>query len=175
MPTPQLLRALPSVDALLRADGAEALAERAGRTRLTELARAVTEELRAELRSTATDVLDGGANGDGAALNSEGGVSRESLLAEALRRLGLAVEREGAAGLRRVVNATGVVLHTNLGRAPLSDGARRAVAEEAAGYCALEYDLETGARGRRGARAERLLAELTGAEGALVVNNCAAA
>ena len=73
------------------------------------------------------------------------------------------------------MNATGVVLHTNLGRAPLSRDARRAAAEEAAGYCALEYDLDTGARGRRGSRAEQLLAELTGAEGALVVNNCAAA
>jgi L-seryl-tRNA(Ser) seleniumtransferase len=77
--------------------------------------------------------------------------------------------------LRRVVNATGVVLHTNLGRAPLSAAARERVAREAAGYCTLEYDTETGARGRRGARAEALLAELTGAEDALVVNNCAAA
>jgi len=57
----------------------------------------------------------------------------------------------------------------------LSKEARRAVAEEAAGYCTLEYDLETGARGRRGRRVEELLAELTGAEAALVVNNCAAA
>jgi L-seryl-tRNA(Ser) seleniumtransferase len=183
MPTPQLLRALPSVDALLRADGVGALAERAGRARLTELARAVTEELRAELQSDADGPKPVSANGDGAALKSEdnvslkseGGVTRESLLAEAVRRLSLAVEREGAAGLRRVINATGVVLHTNLGRAPLSEAARRAVAAEAAGYCALEYDLDTGARGRRGARAEQLLAELTGAEDALVVNNCAAA
>ncbi len=78
-------------------------------------------------------------------------------------------------GLRRVINATGVVIHTNLGRAPLSENARKAVVEEAAGYCNLEFDLETGKRGRRGARAENLLAEITGAESALIVNNCAAA
>src|SRR5207302_5243701 len=78
-------------------------------------------------------------------------------------------------GLRRVINATGVVLHTNLGRAPLSEAARRAIAEEAAGYCSLEYDLAKGERGRRGGRAEDLLMQLTGAEAALIVNNCAAA
>src|ERR671938_410615 len=62
-----------------------------------------------------------------------------------------------------------------LRRAPLSAAARAALMQEAAGYCTLEYDLPTGARGRRGAQAEALLAELTGAEDALVVNNCAAA
>src|SRR5205085_5602048 len=135
-----------------------ALRARLGAERLTALAREVADELRGELRSR-----DGGS------------FTREALLAEGARRLVRAAERESARGLRRVVNATGVVLHTNLGRAPLSEAARRAVAVEAAGYCTLEYDTETGARGRRGARAESLLAELTGAEDALVVNNCAAA
>jgi L-seryl-tRNA(Ser) seleniumtransferase len=73
---------------------------------------------------------------------------------------------------RAVVNATGVVLHTNLGRAPLSDAARAAVAE-AAGYATVEYDLAAGVRGRRGAAAEALLLEATGAEAALAVNNAA--
>ncbi len=73
---------------------------------------------------------------------------------------------------RAVVNATGVVLHTNLGRAPLSAAAKEAVAE-AAGYAAVAYDLAAGARGRRGAAAEALLREATGAEAALVVNNAA--
>jgi L-seryl-tRNA(Ser) seleniumtransferase len=77
--------------------------------------------------------------------------------------------------MRRVINATGVILHTNLGRAPLSDEARRAIAVDATRYCTLEYDLENGSRGRRGSRVEQLLCELTGAEAALVVNNCAAA
>jgi L-seryl-tRNA(Ser) seleniumtransferase len=76
--------------------------------------------------------------------------------------------------LRRVVNATGVVLHTNLGRAPLSQAARQAVAE-AAGYCDLEYDVVSGQRGARGARLEPLLAEAMRAPAATAVNNAAAA
>ena len=77
--------------------------------------------------------------------------------------------------LRRVLNATGVVLHTNLGRAPLAVAARAAVTAVASGYCSLEYDLETGRRGRRGAGVERWLERLTGAEASLAVNNGAAA
>jgi L-seryl-tRNA(Ser) seleniumtransferase len=157
------LRALPSVDALLRTETARALRDAVGARQLTRLARAVTDELRESLLAESADGLDNGAS------------SREALLAEAARRLERAARRESARGLRRVINATGVVLHTNLGRAPLSERARRAVFDEAARYCALEYDVETGARGRRGGRAEQLLAELTGAEAALVVNNCAAA
>jgi L-seryl-tRNA(Ser) seleniumtransferase len=160
-PAPKTLRALPSIDALLRAPEAARLRARAGAARLTTLARAVTDELRAELLAQ-----DTGTNGR---------VSRQSLLAEAVKRLTKAVEREAAYALRRVVNATGVILHTNLGRAPLSAAARRAIAEEAAGYCTLEYDLTDGTRGRRGAEVETLLTELTGAEAALAVNNCAAA
>jgi L-seryl-tRNA(Ser) seleniumtransferase len=74
-----------------------------------------------------------------------------------------------------VLNATGVVLHTNLGRAPLSERALRAVAEIAGGYSNLEYDLETGGRGRRDAHGEALLRELVGCEAAVVANNNAAA
>jgi L-seryl-tRNA(Ser) seleniumtransferase len=77
--------------------------------------------------------------------------------------------------LRRVINATGVVLHTNLGRAPLAPAAVAQVAEVAAGYSNLEYDLESGGRGSRGAHVEELLCELSGAEAALAVNNNAAA
>ena len=157
----QPLRALPSIDALLRAPAAQALRARAGAARLTTLARAVTDELRAELQAQSA-----GANG---------AVARAALLAEACARLVRAVERDEACAPRRVINATGVILHTNLGRAPLSAAARRAITEEAAGYCTLEYDLATGTRGRRGAQVETLVAELTGAEAALVVNNCAAA
>jgi len=167
MPATQLLRALPSIDALLRTREARALGERTGLARLTALARSVTDELREELQQAS-------ATASGAP-EANGRHTREALLAEAVSRLERAVARADSNGLRRVINATGVILHTNLGRAPLSPAARRAIAEEAAGYCTLEYDLETGARGRRGARAEELLAELTGAEAALVVNNCAAA
>jgi L-seryl-tRNA(Ser) seleniumtransferase len=77
--------------------------------------------------------------------------------------------------LRRVVNATGIVLHTNLGRAPLAPAAVAQVTAVAAGYSNLEYDLESGARGSRGSHVEELLRELSGAEAAFAVNNNAAA
>ncbi|HEY5045866.1 MAG TPA: L-seryl-tRNA(Sec) selenium transferase [Solirubrobacteraceae bacterium] len=77
--------------------------------------------------------------------------------------------------LTRVLNATGVIVHTNLGRAPLAPSARAAIAAAAAGYCNLEMDLASGERSRRGQRVEALLGELTGAQDALVVNNGAAA
>jgi L-seryl-tRNA(Ser) seleniumtransferase len=77
--------------------------------------------------------------------------------------------------LRRVINATGVIIHTNLGRAPLAASAREAVARVAAGYSNLELDLQCGERGSRQAHVEGLLVELTGAQAALVVNNGAGA
>ena len=159
-----LLRALPSVDALLRTETARGLRDAVGAEHLTRLARAVTEELRADMRAQAASLNDG-----------NGASTRDALLAEAARRLEQSLRRELEGGVRHVINASGVVLHTNLGRAPLSEAARQALTNEAARYCALEYDVQTGERGRRGARVEQLLAELTGAEDALVVNNCAAA
>jgi len=83
--------------------------------------------------------------------------------------------RESAFSLRPVINATGVIVHTNLGRAPLSAAAVARVLDVASGYSNLEYDLEAGARGRRDVHAERLICRLTGAEAACVVNNNAAA
>ena len=158
-----LLRALPSVDQLLRTHEALRLRGSVGNRRMTALARAITEELRLELQSHTP-------NPDSAA-----GATRDALLVEAVRRLEHACKGERSSGLGHVINATGVIIHTNLGRAPLSKSARNALINDAAGYCALEYDVTTGERGRRGARVEDLLAELTGAERALVVNNCAAA
>jgi len=159
------LRALPSVDSLLRTETARSLKPRIGADRLSSLARQITEELRRELQAIGSD---------SPAVEYEENGARDSLLREAERRLSAAHVRETAGGLRHVINATGVVLHTNLGRAPLSDAARAAVIT-AAGYCNLEYDIVSGERGRRGPRAEDLLANLAGAEAALVVNNCAAA
>ncbi|MCL2170923.1 MAG: L-seryl-tRNA(Sec) selenium transferase, partial [Defluviitaleaceae bacterium] len=78
-------------------------------------------------------------------------------------------------GILPVINATGVVLHTNLGRAPIGENIAKQTIEAAAGYCALELDLETGQRGQRGSFCEDLLIRLTGCESALVVNNNAAA
>jgi L-seryl-tRNA(Ser) seleniumtransferase len=163
----KLLRSLPSVDALLRTETARALKETVGAQHLTRLARAVTEEMRALFQAGAAAVQTAAPDG--------GDDERERLLFEATRRLERACRREASSRLQRVINCSGVILHTNLGRAPLSEAARRAVATEAARYCTLEYDLETGERGRRGARVEGLLTDLTGAEAALVVNNCAAA
>ncbi len=153
-------RNLPSVDELIRSETAARLMPDAGSARLTEIARAVAEGLRQAI-----------ANGDVA----DADLQAEFLLAEAESRLVAAWASIVRSRLTRVINATGVVIHTNLGRAPLSEAARSAIAEEAAGYASVEYDLETGKRGKRGRRVEELLCELTGAESALVVNNCAAA
>lgn len=94
---------------------------------------------------------------------------------ERLSAVGALLADWAAPRLRPVINGTGVVLHTNLGRAPLSRAAADAAAEIAAGYSNLELDLETGRRGDRSALVEDLLRRLTGAEAALVVNNNAAA
>jgi L-seryl-tRNA(Ser) seleniumtransferase len=89
--------------------------------------------------------------------------------------LQLELARVRAPRLRRVINATGVIVHTNLGRAPLAAAALEQVADAARGYSNLEYDLEAGSRGSRQAHVAELLRRLTGAEAALVVNNNAAA
>ena len=160
MPKPEKhanLRNVPSIDQLLRTDAARELRERVGIRRLTNIARGVTTEIRALVRS-----------------NQANGNDAEALLAEAIQRMQATVRSEGEAGLKQVINATGVILHTNLGRAPLSAAARTAI-DDAGRYCSLEYDLASGGRGGRGARVESLLKDLTGAEDALVVNNCAAA
>jgi len=121
---------------------------------LPSVDRLATSVARAELQARREELLDG----------AEGTVD---LVARARARL--------RPHLRRVLNATGVVVHTNLGRAPLAAEARAAVAAVADGYCNLELDLASGARGSRQAHVEELLRELTGAQAALAVNNCAAA
>ena len=138
-------RRVPSVDAVLRAAPAAA----GDRKRLA----AAIREVLADARTAGTEILD-------AATYAR------------LARDRIAIRDTPT--LRRVINATGVVLHTNLGRAPLSDAALAAI-HDASGTVSIEYDLERGTRGERHGHAARLLAEVTGAEDAVVANNGAAA
>jgi L-seryl-tRNA(Ser) seleniumtransferase len=144
-------RDLPSVNALLESEAMRPLLGRAPRSLVTAAARLALDAAR---RAPAA-----APRGDAA-------------WAEAVE--GALVERERPS-LRPLFNATGVVLHTNLGRAPLPAAALDAIREAAAGFCNLEYDLDAGARGSRYGHCVALLRELTGAEDAIVVNNCAAA
>ncbi|MGH3442977.1 MAG: L-seryl-tRNA(Sec) selenium transferase [Nitriliruptorales bacterium] len=146
------LSRIPQVDAVLRHSDAEPVIETYGRRSFTDAVRLAIDEARERAR--------------------EGGPVSEidDLITDAAGRL--ADRRSGR--LERVVNATGVVLHTNLGRAPLSAEARAAMAD-AAGYCSLELELADGERGSRTAHVGRLAADACGAEAATVVNNGAAA
>jgi L-seryl-tRNA(Ser) seleniumtransferase len=132
-----------------------------------ELVERVTAFGRGPVLGAARRVLEDGRR---AAAGGEPVPGVEELAARAAAEL----DRRWAGRTRAVVNATGVVLHTNLGRAPLSAAALAAVAE-AAGYATVEYDLAAGTRGRRGAAAEARLREATGAEAALAGNNAAGA
>jgi L-seryl-tRNA(Ser) seleniumtransferase len=123
---------------------------------LPSVDRLATAVARAELKARRRELLAGASGEDDV-----------DLVARALSRM--------APGAGRVLNATGIVLHTNLGRAPLAPEARAAIAAAATGYGALELDLLTGRRSRRGVRAEALVTALSGADDALVVNNGAAA
>jgi L-seryl-tRNA(Ser) seleniumtransferase len=149
------LRALPSVESLAARLDVDGVAH----GRAVAAARAAIAARREELSA-------GGAGG------ASGGTLAADELLDRARELLAAWE---APSLRRVLNATGVIVHTNLGRAPLAAAARAAVARVAEGYGNLELELESGARGSRHAHVEALLCELTGAEAAIVVNNCAAA
>jgi L-seryl-tRNA(Ser) seleniumtransferase len=147
-----LLRALPAVDAVLREPTAEDLIARHGRATTTAAVRDAIDAARHEILAGAEPQPPG----------------PKDVLARAARLL-------ATRGLRRVVNATGVVLHTNLGRSVLSPRALEAAVEAASHYSNLEYDLARGERGSRYDHAVPLLRTITGAEDALVVNNCAAA
>ncbi len=147
------LRQIPSVDRLLGMEAVEKLIDTFGRQAVLQALRDVLEFVRADVR--------------------EGGeVPSVVVLAERASRH---LRSELAPTLRPVINATGVIIHTNLGRAPLSRAARQAMDRVSQGYSTLEYDLEEGRRGHRTVHAERLLRRVTGAESALVVNNNAGA
>src|SRR5436190_1144366 len=146
------LRRIPSVDSLLRTDAARRACEKFGRPLVKLAVQAVLGDARSALERGVEAPDD------------------EILLARALRLTAL-----NWYGLSTVLNATGVILHTGLGRAPLPERAARAAADAARNYVDLEVDREQGIRGRRTTKAETMLVALTGAEAALVVNNNAAA
>jgi L-seryl-tRNA(Ser) seleniumtransferase len=150
-------RAIPSIERLLGSPALTPLLEREPRALVVEALQEVQATLRARL---------------GAGADPAGDVSDPSWYAE---RAAALLHRTRTPSLRSLINATGVVLHTNLGRAPLSDAALAAIAAAARGYSNLEFDLERGVRGSRYAHCVTLLMRLTGAEAALVVNNNAAA
>ena len=159
-----LYRLLPSVDELLKsADLAELLA-REGQPAVTESVRAVLASVRDEINS--------------------GTLGTQQAVELAVAHLPQAVEqhlsRAMEFSLKPVINATGVILHTNLGRAPLAESAIRRIAEVAGGYSNLEFDIAAGERGKRDVHVERLFSRLLNQDGVsgirtVVVNNCAAA
>ena len=152
----ELLRQLPSVDELLAQPRLQSLAGRVNRELLLEVTRTALAEIRARITGNAGPVV---------ALSHQ---AVEAQIADA-------VERILSLTLVPVINATGVILHTNLGRAPLAESLAEHLRRTAMHYSNLEYDLEAGTRGRRDTHTAELIARLTGAETAIVVNNCAAA
>lgn len=148
------LRALPSVDALLADPAINELIMEYGREATVDALRSTMETTRTRLRSAQDSPI------------------HPSALIEAA---GEVLEARFTPTLRPVINATGVIIHTNLGRVLLSEAAQQAMLSMAGAYNTLEYDLENGKRGSRLVHAAELLREITGAEDALVVNNNAAA
>lgn len=149
------LRALPAVDDLLRDEAVHRWLDSASRA-------SVVRALQDTIGSLRQRILDG---------QCDQSVDPANVLLAAEDLLWTRM----TPSVRRVINATGIVLHTGLGRAPLCEAAVDAIADAAAGYCNVEYDLETGSRGKRVTGVGQVLCELTGAEAATVVNNNAAA
>jgi len=150
-------RVIPSIDELRRRPAVRALEAEFGADATVDALRAAASDLRAAIA------------GDNEQVPDEAATARIESTASARLRSAF------ASSLQSVINATGVIVHTNLGRAPLAASALDHVARVASGYASLEYDLGRGTRGRRDVHAEGLLCRLTGAEAAVVVNNNAAA
>ncbi|MEW6424808.1 MAG: L-seryl-tRNA(Sec) selenium transferase [Bacillota bacterium] len=155
----ELFRKLPAVHEVLQAPLVAALLSVHPRELVTDAVRSVLNRVRRQI-----------VNGEDVPASSE-----DELLLFIVQEVGKEVKRQARPHLRRVINATGVVLHTNLGRAVLSSRAQQAIQMAASGYTNLELNLETGRRGSRYAAVEGIITRLTGAEAALVVNNNAAA
>lgn len=173
-------RRIPKVDMLLETDGIRQYIPVYGYERVREAVRAELSELRARIAQLPEGEAEGTAEDD-VLLNvicaqdaAEPGQSAEceNVLTD---RIGARLLRMQSPGLKKVLNGTGTILHTNLGRAPLGKEAASRVLETVNGYCNLEYDLEDGCRGERCGQIENILCEITGAEAAVAVNNNAAA
>ena len=161
-----LLRGIPKVDEVLKQEPLISIIGEKGQVAVTEAARAVIDAMRQEILDEAAKVDDGA---EVAFDESRFGLDK---LAEAVSEQ---LEKDEALNLYPVINATGTILHTNLGRAPLCDDAVDNVMAVARGYSNLEYNVAEGKRGSRHDIVGDLIAELTGAEDAMVVNNNAAA
>jgi L-seryl-tRNA(Ser) seleniumtransferase len=159
------LRRIPSVDELLLRPRLAEFAKRMDRDQLVLLLREVLSALRAQILAPQSVTAFISSSGNAASLDFD---SIEELVA-------VEADRMLQPSLQPVINATGVILHTNLGRAPLSAAVVEAIKNAATQYSNLEYSLASGARGRRDDHTSELLARLTGAQDAIVVNNCAAA
>ncbi|HEX5423549.1 MAG TPA: L-seryl-tRNA(Sec) selenium transferase [Candidatus Acidoferrales bacterium] len=166
------LRQIPSVDELLSRPRLRSLCETAGRALVTEATRTVLADIRSyllrETPAARPEALQSPASANSGQAATPTADALEIRIAEEVRNW-------LAPSLRRAINATGVILHTNLGRAPISIAAMAAFEETATRYSNLEYDIATGQRGKRDVHTSRLLISLTGAEAAIVVNNNAAA
>ena len=159
----ELLRQIPSVDELMAQPRLAEFAKRVDRNLVVEVARTVLDDLRARITGQVATAI----------LAEISPVACDSAALE--ERITALVERILARSLLPVINATGVILHTNLGRAPLPESVVEEFRLAATQYSNLEYDLEAGARGKRDVHTAEMLTRLTGAEAAIVVNNCAAA
>ncbi len=151
----KLLRQIPKVDELMKQPQLQQLAETVPAQKVTEAVRQILEDLRSGILNGSLEELPG----------------VEALCAQVIA----SANKKAEYSLKKVINATGIILHTNLGRACISDRAAAAASEVAQSYSTLEYNLQAGRRGTRYSHVEELLCRLTGAESALVVNNNAAA
>ena len=154
MPNP--FRNLPSVNQLLESDRLKQMVDTVNHSVVVNSVRDFLDDLRTQVAQATEEVT----------------IPTPGELAESIASW---LEKDQVPSLRRVINGTGVLLHTGLGRAPLAEPAVEAIREIATGYASVELELSTGERGQRIKAVEKLLCELTGAEAACVTNNNASA
>jgi len=157
------LKAIPPMNEILERPEVKALIERFGRDNVTEIIKLIMDEYRKNIGSHepfGTEIP---------------WRTRKEISDYLVYRMKIWFEEQQNTGLKKVINATGIVLHTNLGRAPLPESAVKSIYEVSSGYCNLEFDMEGGGRGSRHSHIESFITRITGAESAIIVNNNAAA